>query len=71
MFGWSADDATSKTILSDFYANGGNFVDTADVYSEGKSGNSGGDSEMILGTWMKESGISGRRFLDPVTDGLP
>ena len=56
VFGWSADEATSKTILSDFYANGGNFVDTADVYSEGKSGNTGGDSETIIGNWMKESG---------------
>ena len=56
VFGWSADEATSKTILSDFYANGGNFVDTADVYSEWKSGNTGGDSETIIGNWMKESG---------------
>ena len=56
VFGWSADEATSKTILSDFYADGGNFVDTADVYSEWKSGNSGGDSETIIGNWMKESG---------------
>lgn len=56
VFGWSADEATSKTILSNFYANGGNFVDTADVYSEWKSGNSGGDSETIIGNWMNESG---------------
>ena len=56
VFGWSADEATSKNILSDFYADGGNFVDTADVYSEWKSGNSGGDSETIIGNWMKESG---------------
>lgn len=56
MFGWSADEATSKTILSDFHTNGGNFVDTADVYSEWKSENSGGDSEKIIGKWMKESG---------------
>lgn len=56
VFGWSADEATSKTILSDFHTNGGNFVDTADVYSEWKSENSGGDSEKIIGKWMKESG---------------
>lgn len=56
VFGWSADEATSKIILSDFYTNGGNFVDTADVYSEWKSDNTGGDSETIIGNWMKESG---------------
>ena len=56
VFGWSADEATSKTILSDFYSTGGNFIDTADVYSEWKSGNTGGDSETIIGNWMQESG---------------
>ncbi|OIQ85855.1 general stress protein 69 [mine drainage metagenome] len=56
VFGWSADEATSKAILSEFVANGGNFIDTADVYSEWKSGNTGGESETIIGNWMKESG---------------
>lgn len=56
VFGWSADEATAKTILSDFFAHDGNFVDTADVYSEWKSGNSGGESETIIGNWLKENG---------------
>jgi aryl-alcohol dehydrogenase-like predicted oxidoreductase len=56
VFGWSADEASSKTILSDFVTRGGNFVDTADVYSGWKTGNSGGESETIIGNWLKESG---------------
>lgn len=56
VFGWSADEVTSKTILSNFFANDGNFIDTADFYSEWKSGNTGGDSETIIGNWLKENG---------------
>jgi aryl-alcohol dehydrogenase-like predicted oxidoreductase len=56
VFGWSADEASSKTILSDFVTRGGHFVDTADVYSGWKTGNSGGESETIIGNWLKESG---------------
>jgi len=55
VFGWSADEATSKTILSTFLEHGGNFVDTADVYSEWAAGNSGGESETIIGKWIKET----------------
>jgi aryl-alcohol dehydrogenase-like predicted oxidoreductase len=56
VFGWSANEASSKNILSEFVAQGGNFVDTADVYSEWKTGNSGGESETIIGNWLEESG---------------
>jgi aryl-alcohol dehydrogenase-like predicted oxidoreductase len=56
VFGWSADEASSKKILSEFVTRGGNFVDTADAYSAWKTGNSGGDSETIIGNWLQESG---------------
>ena len=56
VFGWSADEAQSFEVLDAYVAAGGNFIDTADVYSEWKSGNAGGDSETILGKWMKNRG---------------
>lgn len=56
VFGWSADETDSKAILSEFFSKGGNFIDTADVYSEWVPGNVGGESETIIGNWMKESG---------------
>jgi aryl-alcohol dehydrogenase-like predicted oxidoreductase len=56
VFGWSADQAQSKSVLDVYSSHGGNFIDTADVYSEWKEGNVGGDSEKIIGSWMKERG---------------
>ena len=53
VFGWSADEPQSFAVLDAYVAAGGNFIDTADVYSEWKEGNSGGESEIILGNWMK------------------
>ena len=44
VFGWSADEAQSFAVLDAYVAAGGNFIDTADVYSEWKEGNSGGES---------------------------
>jgi aryl-alcohol dehydrogenase-like predicted oxidoreductase len=52
-FGWSSDEAQSFAVLDAYVAAGGNFIDTADVYSEWKEGNSGGESETIIGKWMK------------------
>src|SRR5690349_9263034 len=52
-FGWSADEATSHAILDAALHHGINFIDTADIYSRWISGNSGGDSEKIIGTWLK------------------
>ena len=54
VFGWSADEAESFDVLNAYSMHGGNFVDTADVYSEWKDGNEGGDSEKIIGNWMKK-----------------
>ena len=52
-FGWSADEATSHAIMDAALHHGINFIDTADVYSRWIPGNSGGDSEKIIGTWLK------------------
>lgn len=51
-FGWTSDEPTSFDILDAFAAGGGNFVDTADSYSAFADGNSGGESETVLGNWM-------------------
>ena len=56
VFGWSANEAQSFDILNAYSMHGGNFVDTADNYSEWKDGNEGGESEKIIGTWMKKHG---------------
>lgn len=56
VFGWTADEPTSFALLDAFVAAGGNFIDTADVYSKWAPGNQGGESETILGRWLKRSG---------------
>jgi len=53
VFGWSGDEHQSFAVLDAYVAASGNFIDTADVYSEWKEGNSGGESETIIGKWMK------------------
>jgi aryl-alcohol dehydrogenase-like predicted oxidoreductase len=53
VFGWTADRATSFAVLDRFVAAGGNAVDTADLYSAWVPGNQGGESETIIGEWMK------------------
>ena len=56
VFDWSADKAQSEGVLDAYAKHGGNFIDTADVYSEWKEGNVGGESETIIGTWAKARG---------------
>ena len=53
VFGWSANESQSQAVLDAFSSLGGNFIDTADVYSEWAEGNIGGESETIIGNWMK------------------
>jgi aryl-alcohol dehydrogenase-like predicted oxidoreductase len=53
VFGWTADEKQSHEVLSAYASHGGNFIDTADVYSEWKEGNKGGESEAIIGTWLQ------------------
>jgi aryl-alcohol dehydrogenase-like predicted oxidoreductase len=56
VFGWTIDEPASFQVFDAFVAAGFNFVDTADMYSTWKSGNKGGESETIIGNWMKKSG---------------
>lgn len=56
VFGWSANKDESFTVLDAFVAAGGNFIDTADVYSEWVDGHVGGESETVLGEWMAARG---------------
>ena len=53
VFGWTADEATSFKILDGFVDAGLNFIDTADVYSAWVPGHTGGESESIIGRWIK------------------
>ncbi|WKX10489.1 aldo/keto reductase [Streptomyces sp. NL15-2K] len=56
VFGWTADEAASFAVLDAYTAAGGNFVDTADSYSAWVDGNEGGESETVLGKWVKARG---------------
>jgi aryl-alcohol dehydrogenase-like predicted oxidoreductase len=56
VFGWTADEATSFAILDAFVAQGGNSIDTADAYSSWVPGHEGGESETVIGKWLKRSG---------------
>ena len=56
VFGWTADEATSFKLLDAFIAAGFNFVDTADSYSTWAPGHAGGESETVIGNWLKSRG---------------
>ena len=56
VFGFSADVANSEAVLDYYFDNGGNFIDTADMYSQWAPGHVGGESETIIGNWMKRRG---------------
>ncbi|MCD7444976.1 aldo/keto reductase [Streptomyces lincolnensis] len=56
VFGWTADEERSFAVLDAYTAAGGNFIDTADSYSAWVDGNSGGESETIIGKWLKARG---------------
>ena len=53
VFGWTADERTSFDVLDAFVVGGGNMVDTADVYSAWVPGNTGGESETVIGNWLR------------------
>ena len=52
VFGWTANEAESFDVLDAYAEGGGNFIDTADMYSAWAPGNSGGESEAIIGRWL-------------------
>ena len=56
VFGWSANAAQSQEVLTAYETAGGNFIDTADMYSRWHTGNVGGESETIIGDWMRSRG---------------
>jgi aryl-alcohol dehydrogenase-like predicted oxidoreductase len=56
VFGWTADEKASFAVLDAFVEAGHGFVDTADVYSRWVPGHSGGESEAVIGRWLKASG---------------
>jgi aryl-alcohol dehydrogenase-like predicted oxidoreductase len=56
VFGYSADKDNSEAVLSFYADNGGNFIETADMYSQWAPGHIGGESERIIGDWMAKRG---------------
>ena len=60
VFGWSADEATSFKLLDAFVDQGFNAIDTADSYSRWVPGHKGGESETVIGNWLKKSGKRGK-----------
>lgn len=56
VFGWTADSQASDQILDAYLDGGGNFIDTADAYSAWVPGHSGGESESIIGAWLRHRG---------------
>ena len=63
VFGWTADEATSFSLLDAFVDAGFNLIDTADVYSRWVPGHTGGESETIIGKWLAQSGKRDRVVL--------
>jgi aryl-alcohol dehydrogenase-like predicted oxidoreductase len=56
VFGWTVDEPTAFQLLDAFVSDGFNLIDTADIYSYWVPGNQGGESETIIGNWLKRSG---------------
>ena len=56
VLGWTVDEPTSFSLLDQFVSSGLNLIDTADMYSRWVPGNSGGESETIIGKWLRRSG---------------
>jgi aryl-alcohol dehydrogenase-like predicted oxidoreductase len=56
VFGWTADEATSFAVLDAFVAGGGRMIDTADGYSAWIEGHEGGESERMIGAWLRRRG---------------
>lgn len=70
-FGWTSDQMASFAVLDAFVAAGGNFIDTADAYSMWAEGNEGGESETIIGAWLRERGNRDQIILATKVGALP
>jgi aryl-alcohol dehydrogenase-like predicted oxidoreductase len=71
VFGWTADKAASFAVLDAFVAGGGTMIDTADVYSAWVPGHQGGESESVIGEWLKASGKRDRVLIATKVGMLP
>jgi len=71
VFGWTADEASSFAVLDAYAAAGGNFIDTADYYSAWVPGHVGGESEAIIGRWMRARGNRERIVIATKVGMLP
>lgn len=74
VLGWTTDERTSFAVLDAYVEGGGNFIDTADSYSRWVPGHVGGESEAVLGRWMRERGNRARIVVatkvgNPMGDG--
>lgn len=70
VFGWTADEATSFALLDAFVGAGFNLVDTADVYSRWVPGHAGGESESIIGRWLRRDPGNRRRVVIATKVGM-
>jgi aryl-alcohol dehydrogenase-like predicted oxidoreductase len=70
-FGWTADETASFAVLDAYVEAGGNFIDTADLYGIQRAGNRGGESETIIGRWMKLRGNRDRMVIATKVGALP
>lgn len=70
-FGWTSDRDASFNVLDAFVEAGGNFIDTADLYSVWAEGHEGGESEQVLGDWMAARGIRDQVIIATKVGGLP
>ena len=71
VFGWTADPATSFAVLDAFVDAGGTMIDTADVYSAWVPGHRGGESESVIGAWLKQSAKRDRVLIATKVGMLP
>lgn len=71
VFGWTADRAASFAVLDAFVDGGGSLIDTADMYSCWVPGHSGGESETVIGEWLKASGKRDKVLIASKVGSLP
>ena len=74
VFGWTADQSASESVLDTFIEGGGNFIDTADIYSRWVPGHTGGESEAVIGNWItsrknRESIVIATKVAGPMGTG--
>lgn len=63
VFGWTADERATYAVLDAFTEGGGSFVDSSDSYSQFAPGNAGGESETLIGSWLRSRGAQARERL--------